>query len=309
MYIQDIEVYIPENMQPIDELLQFNGFNDRVIKIFKRFHKLNQVPIVKHTQKLEETLTKSLEKISIKYDLKSVDLVIYTHSLIPQVPYDYNLLYNVLKSFNIEQIPAYGISHLNCASFFGALAYARDFFIKNSEAESILIITGDQANFIPEVRFIDGATVMGDAATVTLITKNGDYNRMLSLNLYISTKQYTGYDSTPEELHESNKFYISDLSYSIEKVLNDAKCTLEDIKIIFPHNVNRTTWVNFCKANKIMLDKVLLDLVPKYGHLYCSDSQINLSYALQNNLLNKGDKYLLVGVGLGPIFGTALFEH
>ncbi|MBO1915141.1 hypothetical protein J4G37_61235, partial [Microvirga sp. 3-52] len=97
-------------------------------------------------QRLEETLSIPLKKLFKSSKKNKIELVLYTHTIIPQVPYNYELIYRVLKQFELEKVTYYGISHFNCASFFTGLEMANDFLQKSPDDCEVLIISGDQTN-------------------------------------------------------------------------------------------------------------------------------------------------------------------
>jgi 3-oxoacyl-[acyl-carrier-protein] synthase-3 len=85
--------------------------------------------------------------------------------------------------------------------------------------------------------------------------------------------------------------------------------TLDDISLIFPHNVNRITWVHLCKHLGIPVDRVFLENIPNIGHNFCADTFLNYRTARDLGRLRDGDRYIMAVVGLGGTFSAMVFEH
>lgn len=99
--IAKIGTYIPNLRQNIEEVVEYCGGNDREIKLMKRLHNIQQVPIVEEGQRLDETLGYALLDLKLN---ENIDLILYAHSLLAQVPHDYGLLNKVLKPFNLNNV-------------------------------------------------------------------------------------------------------------------------------------------------------------------------------------------------------------
>jgi 3-oxoacyl-[acyl-carrier-protein] synthase-3 len=56
---------------------------------------------------------------------------------------------------------------------------------------------------------------------------------------------------------------------------------------------------------------VVLDNVPKLGHVFCADAFINYQTARERGLLRPGTRYLVVAAGAarGAAFSAMVFEH
>ena len=273
-----------------------------------RIHNLKQVPIVDDGQKLEETLAIPISHI-VNSSLNNIQLVLYTHTGIIQVPYNYDLLYKTLKKFNLHKCQYYGISHYNCASFFSGLKMAINYLKqpanKNSE---VLIISGDQSNFLPEGRYIPQSSIMGDSSVALLLSNRVDKNKIISVELLLDTRFYNGVYADKLEASLFNSSYFDNLDILVKKILSKSNSKLEDIDWIVPHNVNVTIWKHFSERNNYDLNKILCDLIPDISHTYNTDALINLEYGIRTGKIKKGQLCLLTGVGLGSFFGACVIK-
>jgi 3-oxoacyl-[acyl-carrier-protein] synthase III len=93
--------------------------------------------------------------------------------------------------------------------------------------------------------------------------------------------------------------------------MGDAGLTLDDIRVVLPHNVNRKAWVATCKQLGLPLDRVVIDNIGALGHVFCADMFINYQTARERGLLQPGNRYLAaaVGAGGGATFAAMVFEH
>nr|WP_236663471.1 3-oxoacyl-[acyl-carrier-protein] synthase III C-terminal domain-containing protein [Aeromonas jandaei] len=80
----------------------------------------------------------------------------------------------------------------------------------------------------------------------------------------------------------------------------------EQIRWIFPHNVNLISWRNAAAKLNVPLSKIYLDKLPELGHCFGADIFINWRFASQT--LQPGDHIMVATVGLGAVFGAAVFQ-
>jgi len=97
----------------------------------------------------------------------------------------------------------------------------------------------------------------------------------------------------------------------MREALDKAGVTLDDIRVVLPHNVNLVTWQRMCLLLDFPPERVLLENIASNGHVYCADMFINYATARERGLLRPGEKYLAaaVGAGGGATFSAMVFEH
>jgi 3-oxoacyl-[acyl-carrier-protein] synthase III len=306
--ISNLSTYLPQDRESVGEIITKVGGRGSEKKLLTRILGLNQVPIVKYGQKLEETLSIPLENLLDMESAENLKLILYAHTIIPQVPSNYELVHKVVSKYHLEHIDSYGISHLNCASIYKAIEVAREFLMKQSEESKILILCGDQTNFMPQARHLTKSSVIGDAASAMFVNNYTEKNTILSTSTIADTRFYNGIYSNSTELQNFNKSYMPNLNKLIDNVLNEAGLTLHDIDWIVPHNVNKTTWRNFSKERNFNYEKILTEQIKEIGHTYCTDAQLNFNIAIHNEKVIPGDLCLWIGVGLGCYFGACLIR-
>ncbi|OIU69825.1 3-oxoacyl-[acyl-carrier-protein] synthase III C-terminal domain-containing protein [Rossellomorea aquimaris] len=306
--ISNLSTYLPEDRESVGEIITRVGGRGSETKLMTRILGLNHVPIVKDGQRLEETLSIPLENLLDMESAENLKLILYAHTIIPQVPSNYELLHKVASRYQLEHIDRYGISHLNCASIYKAIEVAKDFLLKQSEESKVLILCGDQTNFMPQARHLTKSSVIGDAASAMFISNYTEKNTILSTATLADTRFHNGIYSDSSELKNFNKSYMPNLNKLIDHILDEAGLTLNDVDWVVPHNVNKTTWRNFSEERDFNLEKILTEQINEIGHTYCTDAQLNFNFALRNNKIVPGDLCLWVGVGLGCYFGACLIR-
>ncbi|MEC5425430.1 3-oxoacyl-[acyl-carrier-protein] synthase III C-terminal domain-containing protein [Virgibacillus sp. C22-A2] len=305
--IRKIATHIPEGRQSIEELFEENQLSGTELKLMKRFHGLSHVPIVEFGKKIEDLLVVPLSKIFQGNPSHNIKLIIYAHTGL-HVPYNYDLLYKVLRKFDLQDIHCLGFSHLNCASFFTALKTSYSFLKESPHGTEVLILCGDQTNFVPEGRYLPKSSIMGDSATALMLNNKMASKSIMSIVTFHDVEYYQGVYASDKEMKLFYKAYDENLDRLINQTLEEANLQLEQIDWILPHNVNITTWKSFSRRNSFALDKIMLDLIPDIAHTFNTDAQINFDYGIRKGKIKKDDICLLIGIGLGSFLGSCIIK-
>lgn len=109
------------------------------------------------------------------------------------------------------------------------------------------------------------------------------------------------------EGREIFKFGVKVLEKSVKALLQQANCTLEEIKYIIPHQANYR--IIECAAKKlgIGMDRFYINL-DAYGNTSAASIGIALDEVRKKNLVKKGDKILIVGFGGGLTYGGFILK-
>lgn len=103
------------------------------------------------------------------------------------------------------------------------------------------------------------------------------------------------------------KFAVKILVKSVKILLKDKNITLEDIKYIIPHQANYRIIECAAKMLKVDMKKFYINL-DSYGNTSAASVGIALDEVYKNNLVEKGDKVLIVGFGGGLTYGGLLIN-
>ncbi len=109
------------------------------------------------------------------------------------------------------------------------------------------------------------------------------------------------------EDRKSFKFAINAVEKSINNILDMTNLTLEDIKLIIPHQANQRIINNVAKKLNVSNDKFFVNL-EKYGNTSAASIPMAFCEAFELNEIAKGDKVILVGFGGGLTWGSTIIE-
>ena len=103
------------------------------------------------------------------------------------------------------------------------------------------------------------------------------------------------------------KFAVRAMADATEKVINDEGISIDDVKLVVPHQANVRIIDGASKKLGISSDKVYSN-VNKYGNTSSASVPVALEEAFRNNLIEKNDYIVLVGFGGGLTWGSALIK-
>ena len=338
--LEAVSVYLPPVREPIENLAGPLGLTGMQVKLFRRFHGLGQVgrdPDVS----LYGLLMKAAAGLdALRGQEHRVRYVLYARTMPVVGPYPVNPLHDVCHALGLGHALAFTVTHQSCATGLlaidmagrllggtcqagktpygrtgwggktpygtcpaGKTPYGRD----TQEAPLALVFSGEKA-FTREAQVFPDTTIFGEGASACLVSAFGVRDRLLA---YASIVRGEFDSATGENDERLQHEYRPLLAEVMRQALDEAGLTLDDIRVVLPHNVNLVTWQRMCVLLKLPLDRVLLDNIPATGHVFCADVFINYKTACERGLLQPGDHYLAaaVGAGGGATFAAMVFEH
>jgi 3-oxoacyl-[acyl-carrier-protein] synthase-3 len=318
--LEAVSVYLPPVRIPIESLAGSLGLTDMQVKLFRRFHGLREVG-----RDPDESLYGMLMKAAAGLDAlrgqeHRVRYVLYARTMPVVAPYPVNPLHEVCRALGLDHALAFTVTHQSCAS--GLLAIdmagrllAADAVLasdpgdgQDGQAEPLALILSGEKAFTREAQVFDDTTIFGEGASACLVSAFGARDRLLA---YASSVRGEFDSATGENDARLQREYRPCLAEVMRRALGEAGLTLDDIRVVLPHNVNVVTWQRMCLLLKFPRDRVLLDNIPISGHVFCADVFANYKTACERGLLQPGDRYLAaaVGAGGGATFAAMVFEH
>ena len=213
-----------------------------------------------------------------------------------------------------------------CSSFVTGVVMA-DQFIKTGFYKNILVICADALT--KAVDYKDRATcvLFGDAAGAAVLTADDSHPGVLAAEIGADgtgCKAITSlaFRNDEEEIEKRiskrketiwmagqavMKFAVKAMADSSARVLEKAGMTYDDIKLVIPHQANYRIVESAVKRMGISHDKVFMHL-EKYGNTSASCIPVALAEAVEEGLIERGDKIILVGFGGGLTWGAAVLE-
>jgi 3-oxoacyl-[acyl-carrier-protein] synthase III len=240
--------------------------------------------------------------------------VLYARTMPVVAPYPVNPLHDLCRGLGLDHALAFTVTHQSCASGLLAIDIAGRLLATDavethngSEAPLALILSGEKA-FTREAEMFSDTTVFGEGAAACLVSAAGARDRLLA---YASNVRGEFDSATGENDARLQREYRPSLAEVMRQALDGAGVSLDDIRLILPHNVNLVTWQRMCLLLKFPRERVLLDNIPTSGHVFCADVFVNYATACERGLLQPGDRYLAaaVGAGGGATFAAMVFEH
>ncbi len=213
-----------------------------------------------------------------------------------------------------------------CSSFVTGVVMA-DQFIKTGFYKNILVICADALTKGVDYKERATCVLFGDAAGAAVLTADDEHPGVLAAEIGADgtgCKAITSlaFRNDPEEIEKRisgrketiwmagqavMKFAVKAMADSSARVLEKAGMTYDDVKLVIPHQANYRIVESAVKRMGISDDKVFMHL-EKYGNTSASCIPVALAEAVEEGLIERGDKIILVGFGGGLTWGSVLLE-
>jgi 3-oxoacyl-[acyl-carrier-protein] synthase-3 len=323
--LEAVSVYLPPARIPIENLAGPLGLTDMQVKLFRRFHGLREVGRDPDLSVSGLLMKAAAGLDALRGQEHRVRYVLWARTMPVVAPYPVNPLHEVCGALGLDHALAFTVTHQSCAGGLLAIDIAGRLLAADALAADgapaagpagrpdgqagplALILAGEKA-FTRDAEVFADTTVFGEGASACLVSAFGARDRLLAYACNVRGE----FDSaTGENDTRLQREYRPSLAEVMLRALDEAGLTLDDIRVLLPHNVNVVTWQRMCLLLKFPLDRVVLDNIPASGHVFCADVFANYATACERGLLRPGDRYLAaaVGAGGGATFAAMVFEH
>jgi 3-oxoacyl-[acyl-carrier-protein] synthase-3 len=311
--LEAVSVYLPQTRVPVESLAGPLGLSDMQVKLFRRFHGLKEVSRDPGASLYDLLMKAAAGLDALRGQEHRVRYVVYARTMPVIAPYPVNPLHEVCRALGLRQALAFTVTHQSCASgllaidMAGRLLAADAAGAPDGQPPLALVLAGEKA-FTREAQVFADTTVFGEGAAACLVSAFGARDRMLA---YAASVRGDFDSDTGANDARLQREYRPSLAEVMRQALDEAGLTLDDIRVVLPHNVNLVTWQRMCLLLKFPLERVVLDNIPTSGHVFCADVFANYKTACERGLLQPGDRYLAaaVGAGGGATFAAMVFEH
>lgn len=309
--IENLGFHVPETCPDIADLRGRAPFPANELRVLQRLYGLRRVaqsdlPI---DAMLERAVGDLLDRSGV--DRRDIALLIHTHTAFELRSYPNPMLDRLRRRLGLFNAVSFGMHSNNCASVLSALGVAQRFLRTRPPGSRAVIVTGDVA-FTEILHTIPNTTVCGDAASACLVSADGGDaggSRMLSLELDTYGAHAAGAWQSAEQQKAFETLYASRLAGVMTRSLHAAGLGWDDIRLVFPHNVNVISWRNVAAELRLPLNRIYLEQVPAIGHCFGADIFINWGCARDSGLIAPGNHVMLATVGIGVVFGAAVFRY
>ena len=265
---------------------------------------------------------KALEKAVV--DISEVNLIIYAGASPSQpVPCNAVLLHRELKGsrdttcFDIDQ---------TCMSFATALKTV-NYFVNMEESTTALIVCSEIASRHINRKDLKTYGLFGDASvsfliqgfgaskildsTVWTMSEHADACKIVGGGLCLPAYEYDGKNKDEYLFHMDGptlfKVATMHLPELVSELLKQNDLTLEDIKLVIPHQASLGAMRLIQRRLKIRQDKCM-EIIQKYGNCVAASMPMALQSAISEKRLQSGDIALLIGAGAGVTLGATLVQ-
>ena len=258
-------------------------------------------------ESIEEMAIGVAKKINEKNDLSNLGLIIVattsTKNLMPGIANE------VQKSLKIKSCISLDIL-AECSGFINSFDIAR-LYLESGKVEKALVIGVDLLSKTIDKEDLGTAAVLSDGAGGILIEKAKENKKYFSnIKAEIDNKGILNYN-VESNLYmngkEVYKYAVTNTVENIKELLNTADENIENIKYIIPHQSNLKIMKAIATRLDINKEKIYIN-IGKIGNTFCASIPIAISDMLEQNMLKRGDKIILLGYGGGLNTGSILLE-
>ena len=325
--ITNIEYYLPEKVITNNQLAkEFPAWSSN--KIEKKVG-IRERHIVKEDETALDLALIAGKKILGNYDKDKIDFILFcTQSPEYYLPSGACILQDRL-GLN-KNIGAFDFN-LGCSGFVYGLAMAKS-FINSKIATNILLITSETYTKHIHSKDKSNRTIFGDAAAATIIEKSEEeqigefvlgtdgsgYKNLIVPNGGLRNR----YDINAQEIDDGSgsirtdnnlymngpeifNFTIKAVPKVVSETLKKNNTTLSEIDYIIFHQSNKYMNEYLRKKINIPKEKFYLNLLHT-GNTVSATIPIAIKDVLDNKLIKKEDKVLLVGFGVGYSWGGTI---
>lgn len=212
-----------------------------------------------------------------------------------------------------------------CSGFLFAYSTAAQ-FISNNVYQHVLVIGADTFSKITDWNRRD-CIFFGDGAGAVILSKNDDNNGLLNFRLFSDGRgkfNFTipgGGSENPVSqqcVDDKLRYFqmdgkavfntaINKLPDAINQVLADANLTVDDIKLLLPHQPNINILKETARRINLPFEKVMMNL-DKYANTSGGTIPIILDETYRAGKINSGDYILFAAVGSGWTWGAGIMK-
>jgi len=307
--LEEVASYLPATRVPVEEACDRAGAGPAHAGMLRRFRGLDCVRKAPEAS-LADLITLAAARLrGLPGREKRVRYVLQARTMHAVAPYPVSPVQDACDRLGLAHATAFSVTQHSCASGLLAVALAGELLADSGDDAALaLVLTGEKA-FTPAAQVMRGVAVTGECSAACLVRAGGAGDRLLSY-AWRTRGRYHDIMRLPPELAASfQRDYVPEMASVLREAASRAGLALDEIAMILPHNVNRSSWLQLCALTGYPVSRVFLGNVADTGHCFCADSFVNYRSACDLGLLHPGDRYVMTSVGLGATFAAMVFEH
>lgn len=194
-----------------------------------------------------------------------------------------------------------------CAGFIYGMVTATQ-FIQSNSYRHVLVIGVEKLSSIINWEDRSTAVLFGDGAGAAVMGPVSDGKGILSFELGADGTGGSNLSCNESGIvmkgREVFKFAVRQMGDSCVRVLGKANIPKEEVTLLVPHQANIRIIESARERLSLPKEKVVSDIVAKYGNNSSASVPISLAERNENGLLKDGDIIVLVAFGAGLTWGS-----
>jgi 3-oxoacyl-[acyl-carrier-protein] synthase-3 len=304
--IIDLSVAFPDREQRVEEAAAELRLNSTELKMFKRYYGFDRFRVDKR-QPLVDLLDKAMSSLIARHPRLRTELriVAHGHTISDVTAFGPGALEWLRDRHVAHSTEVMSLTMNHCAIGVSMFKFM-DAFLAAGELGVLLI--GEKA-FHRTARLIENTSIMGEAAAAILVGHSDGILRYLGGHTtHQGEFSVISGDPSGGSVVGFGASYYDLMVGHIREALSKQNVGLDDIRYIFPHNVNTASWRRIASSLGISPEKIYLQNIARYGHCFGADPFVSVLDAFEQGSLAVGDTVLLISAGLGGTVATALMR-
>jgi 3-oxoacyl-[acyl-carrier-protein] synthase-3 len=310
--IDAVAAFTPARSVSVEEVAGTLALSRPQTRMYRRIHGLDRLPDDPDLPLLELLRVPAERLLREVPDLAAIRYLIFAHTIQDITPASIDAAQELARMLGLPSAEAFALTQQNCSSGLAAVDVAGELLRADGDPDArVLVVTGEKP-FSRMARVISNTTIMGEASAACLVRvgagRAGGF-RVLSYVVETRGEYADVFRPEPDASKGFQDSYVPAVVDMVAAVVKAAGLTLDDITMVLPHNVNRSSWRQIVPALGLGVDRVYLDNIPRTGHCFCSDPFLNLVSLRDEGHLVPGGRYLMTAVGLGATYAAMVIEH
>ena len=252
--------------------------------------------------------TKAVEKLieKTKIEIQEIEMIIVattsTDRLMPGIS-NY-----IQKELKIRKCICLDIL-AGCSGYINAVDIAQ-MYINSGKVNNAIVVGVEILSKYTNKEDIGTAIILADGAGATLFKKAEDKQYYSKIEAIEDTNEILTCKTNGRISMDGLSIYkyaVTETVKNIQKLLEETNSKLEDIKYIVPHQSNLKIITAIANRLEIKMEKIYTN-IENVGNTFCASIPIALEEMEKKELLQQGDKIILIGYGGGLNTGSILLE-
>ena len=311
--------YVPERIVTNDELSKIVDTNDEWISSRTGIKKRH----VSEGENASDFATKTANAIIKRGNINPLDIELI---IVATVSSDYSTPSTacvVQANIGAKNAVAFDITAA-CSGFVYALSVA-DKFIKTGVYKNVMVIGTEVLSKLTDWTDRTTCVLFGDGSAGAFVERSesggiiaedigsdGEKGMSLTANHILPSNAFNGMEKeAPSCINMDGKavfqFATRQVPKSINKIIEETKISIDDIKYVVPHQANYRIIEVISRKTGIPMDKFYIN-IENYANTSSATIPIALDEMVQAGMLERGDKILITGFGGGLTWGSMLIE-